>query len=193
MSDRELPPLELSHPVTPSALGRREVVIDIDADGDQRAALAQRFGLIELPALRAGVRLRWLKGGKVLAVSGHIHARVVQSCVVTLEPVAYDIDTPFDLRLAPQDEGYDGSQEDRVADIGGVDEVEPLMGDSLDVGEVVAEELALALDPYPRKSGMAVDGGPYLAENSAIPDGSGRLDGPGTKPFEGLAVLKGNK
>lgn len=189
MSDQEIPRSELSHLVTPSELGRREVVIEIEADGEARAGLARRFGLLDLPALHATVRLAWLRSGKVLRIGGRIRARVVQSCVVTLEPVEYAIDTPFEIRLAP-DDGGDDSLED---DIGSVDEVEPLTGDSLDVGEVVAEELALALDPYPRKPGASHDTGPYLAEIGAKSGGSGRSRAAGAKPFEGLAVLKGNR
>ncbi len=64
---------------------------------------------------------------------------------------------------------------------------------SLDVGEVVAEELALALDPYPRKPGVNVDSGPYLAENNEFSDGPDQSSEAGRKPFEGLAILKGKK
>jgi len=34
------------------------------------------------------------------------------------------------------------------------DEPEPLLGETLDIGEVVAEQFGLALDPYPRKTGV---------------------------------------
>ena len=57
------------------------------------------------------------------------------------------------------------------------------MGDSLDVGEIIAEELALSLDPYPRKPGIAVEIGP----------GGGAAKGeapPRDRPFEALAALK---
>ena len=174
MSDQEIPRSEFSHLVTPSELGRREVVIEIEADGEARAGLARRFGLLDLPALHATVRLAWLRSGKVLRIGGRIRARVVQSCVVTLEPVEYAIDTPFEIRLAPDDGGAEGLDDGAVEDIGSVDEVEPLIGDSLDVGEVVAEELALALEPYPRKPGASHDTGPYLAEIGAKSGGSGR-------------------
>ena len=193
MSDQEIPQPELSHLVTPSELGRREVVIEIEADGEARAGLARRFGLLDLPALHATVRLTWLRGAKVLRVGGRIRARAVQSCVVTLEPVEYAIDTPFEIRLAPDDGAADGADDSLAEDIASVDAVEPLIGDSLDVGEVVAEELALALEPYPRKPGASIDTGPFLAQNDAESGGSGRSREAGAKPFEGLAVLKGNK
>ena len=56
---------------------------------------------------------------------------------------------------------------------------EPVFGDQLDLGEILAEELSLALDPYPR----APDADQRLAEFSG--DGN---DAAG--PFEALARLR---
>jgi hypothetical protein len=54
------------------------------------------------------------------------------------------------------------------------------MGDSLDIGEIVAEELALALNPYPRKAGLDAPQGP---DGDAVGE-------PPTSPFAALAKLK---
>ena len=37
------------------------------------------------------------------------------------------------------------------------EEVEPVLGGAIDLGEAFAEELGLALDPYPRAAGAALD------------------------------------
>jgi uncharacterized metal-binding protein YceD (DUF177 family) len=39
------------------------------------------------------------------------------------------------------------------------DEVEPVIGGAIDLGEALAEELGLALDPYPRAAGATLDDG----------------------------------
>jgi hypothetical protein len=36
---------------------------------------------------------------------------------------------------------------------------EPFEGDAIDIGEAVAQQLALALDPYPRAPGASLEGG----------------------------------
>jgi hypothetical protein len=54
------------------------------------------------------------------------------------------------------------------------EEVEPVVGGVIDVGEAFAEELGLALDPYPRAAGAALDAGaltPHVSLGSE-PDAS---------------------
>jgi uncharacterized metal-binding protein YceD (DUF177 family) len=95
------------------------------------------------------VRLKRVGGGRVLVVA-HCRAQVVQSCVVTLEPVAGRIDERWEVWFAPP-----GGVPREHVDVGvsDEDESEPLIGESIDVGEVVATQLGLALDPYPRRPG----------------------------------------
>jgi hypothetical protein len=57
------------------------------------------------------------------------------------------------------------------------DELEPLVGDRIDVGESFAEELGLALDPYPRAAGaaaqVAAELGPEVSFSPARSDDDG--------------------
>jgi uncharacterized metal-binding protein YceD (DUF177 family) len=124
--------------------GRREI---LEADEAERAALARRLGIPAVEHLRAELLLRPEAGGAVRA-EGRLAAAVVQLCVVTLEPVEQRVEEVVDLRLLPagrepQDEA---DEPDEIATQGGV----------ADLGEAVAEQLALALDPYPRAPGAAL-------------------------------------
>jgi uncharacterized metal-binding protein YceD (DUF177 family) len=74
---------------------------------------------------------------------------VVQECVVSLEPVAQQVAAPIDLRVLPE------GTEPRDDDPESPDEIES-EGGYVDLGEAVAEQLALALDPFPRAEGAAV-------------------------------------
>jgi uncharacterized metal-binding protein YceD (DUF177 family) len=114
----------------------------LKADTDEKSALARRFGLISIDAFEAHLTLTWLKARRLLSVKGQISASVTQACVVTLEPVAATVAEDVEIVFArnPGDTG----------DLFDPDEVEPLEGETLDIGELAAEELALALDPYPR-------------------------------------------
>ncbi len=66
------------------------------------------------------------------------------------------------------------------------DAPEPLAGNMLDVGEIVAEQLSLAADPYPRRAGA------NLEDVLPKPRGGGRRAPPDKRrhPFAGLAALR---
>jgi uncharacterized metal-binding protein YceD (DUF177 family) len=122
----------------------------IAADPAERAALAVRFALESLDRLEAEITLERMPGGLV-RLAASLSADVVQSCVVTLEPVANAVAEEFTLLFGPGESA-------REIVLNGEDEtVEPLDGDRLDVGEMVAQQLSLALDPFPRAAGATPD------------------------------------
>jgi hypothetical protein len=139
---------EFTRPVDIGRLPPGEAVYDLKATPAERDALAERFNLLALDRLEAEVRLERLAGG-LLRLSAALRADVVQACVVTLEPVRDLIDEPFTvLYRAGADAG-----ETAVVLSGAAELIEPLPGDTLDIGEAVAQQLSLALDPYPRAPG----------------------------------------
>ncbi len=140
-------PPEFSRPIAVDRLPAEEAVFDIAATPAERAALARRFDLLRLERLEAQVRLTRLAGG-LLRLSATLSAAVVQSCVVTLEPVPGQVADRFALIYGPA-----GSAPGEVTWDGEEELVEPLSGSVLDIGEAVAQQLSLALDPYPRAPG----------------------------------------
>jgi Large ribosomal RNA subunit accumulation protein YceD len=152
--------------------------VDASADAAERRALAARFDLLELPALRGYGRLE--RRGDELILRGWLEADVVQECVVTLEPVPTRVRQPIERRYRLG--GASAAAQSHYEPHGTVildddaDEVEPVIGREIDVGEAFAEELGAALDPYPRAPGAALDSsdlGPHVSVGSAD-----RLDGP---------------
>ncbi len=136
---------EFSRPFRLGLVGESGKRIELSADAAERAALARRFHLPEIGRLEAELELRLEPGGAVRA-RGRLRAEVVQECVVTLEPVPERVDAPLELRLLP--EGVEPSDDDPDSP----DDIESV-GDVADLGEAVAEQLALALNPYPRAPG----------------------------------------
>jgi hypothetical protein len=131
----------------------------IEAGPEERAALARRFGIVAVNRLQAeGIVLPEASGRRV-RLDGCLHAEVVQSCVITLEPVTAVIDAPLQ-RFYRFDQGQE--DEGAAAEIfqGMSDEIpaEPLAAGFLDLGAAAAEQLALELDPYPRKPGAVFVG-----------------------------------
>ncbi|WP_380873468.1 hypothetical protein ACFB49_41670 [Sphingomonas sp. DBB INV C78] len=139
------PAPEFSRPVRLDTLGEADRTIEIEASAEERAALAKRFGLLSLDRLVATASLH--REGQAVLATGRIEADVAQPCTATGEPVPAAIDESFRLRFIPEDQ------------IGDADEIElsesdcdtiPFAGGQIDIGEAVAETMALALDPFPR-------------------------------------------
>ena len=140
---------EFSRPVSTESIGQRDQLHEIEATEAERAALARRFDLVSLDAFRATIRLRRMNRGLIEA-KGRIEAEVVQSCVVTLEPVPARISEAFKVLYStapvlPQREVIVSAETE--------DPPEPVNGGVIDLGETAAQQMALALDPYPRAPG----------------------------------------
>jgi uncharacterized metal-binding protein YceD (DUF177 family) len=137
---------EFSRRVPLTRLGWEPFRQEITAGGAECAALARRFDLVAVDRLAAVVELVRQGADRVL-LHAAFDAAFVQSCVVTLAPVAGAVSERFALLYGPP--------ELEEAGIGGIDDeaaFEPLLGDAIDVGEAVAQEFALALPPFPRSA-----------------------------------------
>lgn len=163
--------------IVPAPKERAKVSIAQEADEQECAALAERFGVLGVKAFSLKASLVSEAGG--VSVSGVTSARLVQRCVITLEPIETRLEEAFARRFLPESRIDDSPEFDPE----GEDPPEPLM-DEIDVGEIAAEAAALAIDPYPRAEGALVE------RLSATPAGSTPLDDDSVKPFAGLAELK---
>jgi uncharacterized metal-binding protein YceD (DUF177 family) len=144
-------PPEFSRLVALARLDRGAVREAIEATPAEREALARRFGLLALDHLSAVLELRREKGG-VIVLQATYEAAFVQSCVVSLEPVAGRISDRFALHYG------EGGEDRRSLSIDPEEEVfEPLSGEAIDIGEAVAQELSLALPTFPRHPDAVVE------------------------------------
>lgn len=137
---------EFSRLVRIDTLGGAPRGLSVEADEAERAALAQRFGLVSIESLAAEAALT--RDGDRVAASGTLRARVTQSCVATGEPVAAEIGEAFRIEFRPPPEGQGGEDEIELSE--SELDVTFYEGGSVDLGEAAAETLSLNLDPYPR-------------------------------------------
>ena len=144
---------------------------DLVADAETRAAVARVAGLRDLPRLEANFEVT--RHGAGLRVAGRVSATVGQACVVTLEPLANEVEEEIDLLFVPPPAAPPEGEE--TGDDDG-DDAEPLIGGTVDLGALATEFLILGLDPYPRKPGAVFQPPP-----DAKPDEG---------PFAALAALK---
>ena len=135
---------EFSRPIRLDTIGETARVITIEADDQERTALARRFGLVRLDRLDAEGAIR--RDGEIMFVEGRLRAAVTQSCVASGEPVDATVDAPFSLRFVPEAGDLPVEIELQVEDC----DTLSYAGGAIDLGEAVAETLALSLDPYPR-------------------------------------------
>jgi uncharacterized metal-binding protein YceD (DUF177 family) len=142
--------LELSRPFALAHVGGGTEAV-VEANDTERAAVAARMGLPAIDLLRCRFDLRAAQAGTVRA-RGQLRARVVQTCVISLEPFASDVTEDFEVCFVPA-----GTENEEV-DLDAEDEI-PYEAGILELGEATAEQLALALDPFPRKPGAALPEG----------------------------------
>ena len=100
VTDGAVPPF--SYPVRLAVLGRGEAVFEIEADVPARAGLVRLLGLVDMTVFRASLRLKWVQGRRLLRLTGRLYAEIVQTCVVTLEPVGNTVGESFEIQFEPQ-------------------------------------------------------------------------------------------
>lgn len=176
---------EIERVVDVDRMGPNGAALEIAASESERAALAKRFGFLGLPAFSARVTVDRRPGGQVV-VEGRLRGRIVQACILTLDPVAQDLDETFRLTFK-QDLAEERDPESGEALVSAqADAPEPLTESLLDVGEIVAEQLSLAADPYPRKHGVKLEDVLPKPRKESRP---GRHE-QRRHPFAGLAALR---
>ncbi len=177
---------EIQRMIDLDRMGPSGAALDIVASDSERAALVKRFGFLGLPAFSARVTVDRQPGGQVV-VEGRLRGKIVQACILTLDPVTQDLDETFRI-VFKQDLTEDRDPESGEALIGAqTDSPEPLSGNMLDVGEIVAEQLSLAADPYPRRPGAKLEDVMPKPRPAAGRAGRGEQR---RHPFAGLAALR---
>jgi uncharacterized metal-binding protein YceD (DUF177 family) len=160
----------------PRQVDLRQIVakpLALNATADERAALARRFALVRIDRLEADVRLD--VDGEAISATGRLRAAIVQSCAISGDDLPVAIDEPLALRFVPDKSVAEEEIELRQGEL---DEI-PFEGHAFDLGEAVAQSLALVIDPY------AV--GPNAER---VRKETGLLDEAASGPFAALAALK---
>lgn len=142
---------EFSRPIAVPRIGGAPLEVTVTATEKECRALAARMALPAIGALECRFVLR--RNGSAVMAAGHLRARVTQVCVVSLDEFETPIEEDFAVRFVPagtEAEAIDPEREDEI----------PYEADRIDLGEAAAQQLALALDPYPRKPGATLEAEP---------------------------------
>ena len=149
--------------------------IDLVASDADRAAILKKLDLILLGRLEAHCVLK--HRGTGISATGRIKAAVEQACVASGEPVAAYVDEAFELQFQPEPT----RAPDEELELSG-DDLDIIFhdGQGIELGEAIADTLAVLIDPYPR--------GPNA---EATLSEAGVLSEEQAGPFAALAALKG--
>jgi uncharacterized metal-binding protein YceD (DUF177 family) len=158
---------ELHRPTAVDRVGPAGLDVTVEATADELAALARRMGLPAVLSLTCAFHLHRDTAQRLVG-HGCLHAEVMQTCVVSLDDFRAIVEERFSVLFVPA--GEETADDDPAAP----DEISYENG-VIDLGEAAAEQLALALDPYPRAPG------------AELPDGA---NDPEEHQFAALAALK---
>jgi uncharacterized metal-binding protein YceD (DUF177 family) len=162
---------EFSRPVDRRHL--KAAPLRLVAGESERQALAKRFSLISIDRLEAEVSLA--ADGEAVDAAGTLWAEIVQSCAVTGDDLPVTIEEPLTLRFVPE---APVTEEELELDEAQLDEIS-YSGTVFDLGEAVAQSLALAINPF--ATGPQAD---------RVREEKGLLDEAAAGPFAALAALK---
>jgi len=154
---------------------------EIAATKAEMDAIARMLDLVALEGLTFLYRLDHGGGGR-LHLTGRLHANVTQTCVVSLDPVEANLDVPVEVEFWPVsliDELERSTEE--PGNLGLLDWPEAVVDGRIDLGPVIYETLATALEPYPKREGVSFDWSQGPTEEA----GSAK-----SGPFAALAALK---
>jgi uncharacterized metal-binding protein YceD (DUF177 family) len=142
----KLPKLEFSRPLITDRVPRMGSHEVFAAEPAECAALAKRFGIPAIQAIKAHLIALPYRGGGI-KVTGKIEAEIEQISVVSLEVFSSTPKFSVERYFLPPKILVNAIEDD----------ADPIENGEIDLGELVAETIGLELDPYPRKPGEFYD------------------------------------
>ena len=147
-----------SHPVLVADIPAGGRHYRLSADADERSAVAELLGIPSVESLMAEIEVRPV-AGHAYSIRGTLAASVVQTDVVTLDPVSQEVAETIDVTLIPANPPSSRRKSTEVlVDAGDEDTPDVFHNGRIDLGVIVREHLALGLDPYPRAPGVDFPG-----------------------------------
>lgn len=135
-------------------ISNERCLFEHEADADQRTALAKALDLVRCDSFVARYDLRTNLAGRA-ELKGQFSAQGAQACVVSLEPVLFDLSQDVVVTFVP--EGSVDEEPDIEHEALSLEDIEEYKGEAVHVGRVFFDHFGAALDPYPRAPGAALE------------------------------------
>jgi len=186
---------EWSHRIESHTLTSKALILSLEASERERKDVARRLKIQDIEALTAKVRLQRQGKGNVIHVSGEFTAKVVQACIVTLDPVHETITETFESWFSEDDDVVSLTRvrkerkvkliDTEIPIMEEKDDPEPVEDGHIDAAEVVTQHLSLSINPFPRAPGVAVSDSPDEPLEKPV-----LLENKRENPFAALKALK---
>lgn len=157
---------------------RKTTRFTIAPTADERAQIADELGILGIKKLNFQGQI-FPVGNRDWKLEAKLGASVVQTCVVTLDPVGTRIDSKTSRRFTADPGIPEGNEVEMPED----DSIESL-GEFIDAYEVMIEALSIELPDYPRK------GEAQLETSNFTEPGKTAMTDQDARPFAVLAGLK---
>jgi len=144
--------VEFSRPVTADKIGVDSMSLECKAKEDELTSLVARFDLVSLESLMFSLKFKRSETTGIIEAAGRLTAAGFQKCVITLEPVEFELDQTISWSFL--DKRNDGQEADFDTEI--PKSAELIDNNQIDFGELAAQQLAILLDPYPRAPGAKI-------------------------------------
>ncbi|GJL92285.1 YceD family protein [Hyphococcus sp.] len=133
---------EFSLEISLDDLGKKPKHYRLSANEHERKNISARLETPSVEKLEGEMEVRAM--GAMIYVEGSLVASLTRECVASLELMDEQVTETFELeftRAAPADE----------VDPFDLDAPEIIEGDTIDLGELLVQQLSLAMEPFPRK------------------------------------------
>ncbi len=154
-------PPEFSFEITLDDLPKGGRQFAIEASPAERDAVANRLGVLAVDAFSGALQVAAARDK--FSVRGRVAARLKRECVVSLEEIVEEINEPFEVEFVRRAEALEGDDDLSL------DAPELHEDATFDIGELLVQQLSLAMDPFPRKPGAPSLAAEFGADDAASP------------------------
>ncbi|MEO1241828.1 MAG: DUF177 domain-containing protein [Pseudomonadota bacterium] len=134
----------------------------LKAGPNECAKIAKRLGVIAVHLCEGDIHIGATK--TVITISGTVRGAMTRECVASLEEMEEAVADSFELEFFRDESAIDPEDDSVEWDLAEIHE-----GDVFDIGELLVQQLSLAMDPFPRKEGAPGLAAEYGAEDSGSP------------------------
>ncbi|MEM9706615.1 MAG: DUF177 domain-containing protein [Pseudomonadota bacterium] len=117
--------------------------LDLEAPSSSSQSIAMRLSVPGVKSLRG--RLQLSRFGAGIRVVGDVDAEVTRQCVASLEPMEERVRERFTVLFVPAEDVASYDEETEL-------DVDALQQGSVDLAELLIQQVALGMEPYPRRA-----------------------------------------
>ncbi|MFV0430854.1 MAG: YceD family protein [Alphaproteobacteria bacterium] len=154
---------------------KKQKILDKTIDSSFYADIAQWLNIVAIKDLKVRLQLQRVDTKNAL-LDGKITAKLVQSCIISLEDIPENLHFSFERNFTDKLETPNSTHEEDWENLDS--EQELWDGKTIDIAQVILEELALNMNSYPKKEGVTLEAISSVDTTLNIKEGEVKQDNP---------------